>query len=351
MTKIADIAQELGVSTYTVSCALRGVGRTSKETTERVRAVADRLNYRPNEAARSMSTGRFNCVVLLRGTRDHKSTLPTVMLDGIQQTLAQHGIHLALSAMPDEQLTSADVMSKILDTQMCDGILVDYTHDVPEGFDQLLDHHKLPAVWLNRQLPLDAVYPDEYFAGYEITRGLLDRDHRHILYLDMSNPYDTLHDNHFSSREREAGYRKALSEFDAKPVALRSDTLLSFIERPFWLAQRLQQPDTLGATAIITYGDLDILQRVLTFLNGSLKLSQKLGVFADETWRHHDCAVVWKQPTWEVGSAAAELLLNRIEKQHTLLSRAVRGEVHFSPDVNQSLSNASNRFSSEPPVH
>ena len=45
---IKDIARELGVSTSTVSRALRGSYEISPETKRLVMECAERLNYRPN---------------------------------------------------------------------------------------------------------------------------------------------------------------------------------------------------------------------------------------------------------------------------------------------------------------
>jgi DNA-binding LacI/PurR family transcriptional regulator len=55
---IKEIADAAGVSITTVSHALNGKGRLLPETRERVREVAERLNYRPNATARNLVEGR-----------------------------------------------------------------------------------------------------------------------------------------------------------------------------------------------------------------------------------------------------------------------------------------------------
>lgn len=55
---IRDVARAAGVSTTTVSHALSGKGRLPEETRERVRAVAERMGYRPSPIARSLAAGR-----------------------------------------------------------------------------------------------------------------------------------------------------------------------------------------------------------------------------------------------------------------------------------------------------
>lgn len=53
-----DVAREAGVSHQTVSRYLRGEPRMREATRQKVREAVERLDYRPNLAARSMRTGR-----------------------------------------------------------------------------------------------------------------------------------------------------------------------------------------------------------------------------------------------------------------------------------------------------
>ena len=55
---IDDIARELGVSKTTVSRAISGKGRISKETRERVFAFIEEHDYRPNVVARALAQSR-----------------------------------------------------------------------------------------------------------------------------------------------------------------------------------------------------------------------------------------------------------------------------------------------------
>lgn len=55
---MADIAREAGVSVFTVSCALRGRRGVSEATARRVRALAERLGYQMDGAARLLAMRR-----------------------------------------------------------------------------------------------------------------------------------------------------------------------------------------------------------------------------------------------------------------------------------------------------
>ncbi|PYS57914.1 MAG: hypothetical protein DMF76_20870 [Acidobacteria bacterium] len=57
-TTLADIARELGVSKMTVSRAINNHPEISPETRARILEAAQRMNYRPNQFARALTTNR-----------------------------------------------------------------------------------------------------------------------------------------------------------------------------------------------------------------------------------------------------------------------------------------------------
>ena len=57
-TTLADIARELGVSKMTVSRAINNHPEISPETRTRILDAAQRMNYRPNQHARALTTNR-----------------------------------------------------------------------------------------------------------------------------------------------------------------------------------------------------------------------------------------------------------------------------------------------------
>jgi len=63
--RLKDIAQELGVSTVTVSKALRNHPDIAEATKQKILARVKALNYRPNLTARSLVTGRSSLIGLV----------------------------------------------------------------------------------------------------------------------------------------------------------------------------------------------------------------------------------------------------------------------------------------------
>lgn len=65
MTSIHDVAEATGVSTATVSRALRGLPNVSPKTRELVRDAAARLGYVPSPSASGLSGGRHHAVAIV----------------------------------------------------------------------------------------------------------------------------------------------------------------------------------------------------------------------------------------------------------------------------------------------
>ncbi len=60
MVSIKDIAEKAGVSRGTVDRVLHGRGRVSKETEERIRSIAEELEYSPSEAGMALAAHKKN---------------------------------------------------------------------------------------------------------------------------------------------------------------------------------------------------------------------------------------------------------------------------------------------------
>lgn len=71
MATLKDVAKEAGLSVGTVSRVLNNRGYISEETRESVKAAMSRLNYQPNEMARSLSKQTTNTIGLILPSIEH----------------------------------------------------------------------------------------------------------------------------------------------------------------------------------------------------------------------------------------------------------------------------------------
>ena len=96
MTTIKDVAREAGVSVATVSRVFNNSAVVSEETRRVVRDVAERLNYWPNGAARSLITNRTQAIGVM--LPDLFGEFYSEILRGMDWTARKAGLHLLVSS-------------------------------------------------------------------------------------------------------------------------------------------------------------------------------------------------------------------------------------------------------------
>jgi LacI family transcriptional regulator len=109
---IRDVAASAGVSAATVSYVLNGKGGVGAETAERVRAAAAELGYRPNAAARTLTTRRTGLVGIVLGNGCGHAGLTLTffgrVLEAISRSLPEQGYEALLVDPAD-----ADVADRV----------------------------------------------------------------------------------------------------------------------------------------------------------------------------------------------------------------------------------------------
>ncbi|HMO25917.1 MAG TPA: LacI family DNA-binding transcriptional regulator [Tepidisphaeraceae bacterium] len=202
---LREIAEYTGLSKPTVTRVLgRDAHLFSPATRQRVFEAAAKLGYRVNSAAKAMNTGRFGCAALVMGYDTARSDLPIGMMMGMQDELAARDMHLTVTRLPDEKLTSEGLVPKVLRENMADGMMINYTHDIPERMLELIRTHHAPAVWVNTKLDSDCIYADDVGGARLLTETLIQLGHRKIGYIK----YDPA--THHSTTDRREGYTQAM---------------------------------------------------------------------------------------------------------------------------------------------
>ena len=125
MVSIHDVARSSGVSTATVSRALRGLPNVSVSTRERVQDAADALGYVPSPTASALSSGRTGAVAVVVPSLTR--WFYTEVVEGVDATLHQEGydtllVDLAIGPGERERLFSHTLLRKRADAVIALGI-------------------------------------------------------------------------------------------------------------------------------------------------------------------------------------------------------------------------------------
>src|SRR5258706_1122303 len=129
---IKKLAQILSLSTAAVSKALRDSHDISKETKEKVIALATELNYQPNPYASSLRKHKSKTIAII--IPEIANNFFTLAINGIESIAQEKNYHV-LIYLTHEDVNKEIALTKYLHGGRVDGVLIsvssttmDYTH-------------------------------------------------------------------------------------------------------------------------------------------------------------------------------------------------------------------------------
>jgi LacI family transcriptional regulator len=266
-----NIATELGISHMTVSRALKGDPAVADKTRKRVLSAALKMGYRPNASARSMRSGRFGSLGLLAGTVN--SYLPGSLIRGVRDGCAALDLHLQVDSISDDQANDQSYLPRFLQYACVDALMISHTgaHDM---LTELINHQRLPAVWINEMQDTNAVYPDEQQGGRIAAEYLLAMGHKKIAYA-AAHLVD-----HFSTKVRYQGINATLAQAGlpqakmiAAPDAMGNEINQSALPTMVDFLKQADRP-----TAIICRGQADAVCAYAAAMQLGLRVPEDLSI-------------------------------------------------------------------------
>ncbi len=281
---------------------------------KRIRRLAAELGYRPNAAAKAISTGRFSNVGLLMGTFYERSNFTRELLRGIHDALAEEGTHLTLTFLSDEQLADDTCLPKFLREQMVDGLLINYTHGIPPHMREAIAGAALPVVWVNVKRLNDCVYPDDLDAGGRAVRYLVEHGHRRIAFADFVHGPENEFVSHYSALDRREGCAATMRQAGLAPRLLGGRRRLSGPEATRLATAALRDPAP--PTACVCQSPRDAALLHLAASGAGIGVPEGLSLITFGGERLNESLLEWTrlvEPREAAGRAAAEMLLERID--------------------------------------
>lgn len=183
---LADVARAAGVSSTTASLVLSGRARElrlSVDVEERVVHAARELDYRRNIVSVGLRTGRTGTLGFVSDTVA-TSQLAGNMIKGALERAHERGLMLLIGESGGDADDEKRLLASMGDRQV-DGLVV-ASMFTREREDPTPDLH-VPAVLLNAvstgSTPVPTVLPDEWAAGRDAARVLLEAGHRERVHL------------------------------------------------------------------------------------------------------------------------------------------------------------------------
>ena len=132
---ISDVAKLAGVSTATVSHTINNTRYVSSETKEKVYQAIAELGYTPDASARSFRTGKKKTIGFI--VPDISNKFFATMIESVENDLSSRGYHLII-ANTKEDMDREETNIRLLTAGLVDGLLIASTMDDFQRFDQLI---------------------------------------------------------------------------------------------------------------------------------------------------------------------------------------------------------------------
>jgi len=307
VTRIDDVARLAGVSTATVSRALRGLPTVSEVTRVRVLLAAEKLGYTASPSASRLAGGKTGTVAVFvpRITRWFFSTV----VQAAEQTLYQAGYDLLLYNLGGREHARQRLLRTAYLHKRVDAVMLVATPMQTADFPAITDL-ALPGVTVGSGTVVPgwpSVRIDDVEAARTATQHLLGLGHRRIAHLSGDSA-DELANN--TDRDRRRGYREALLA-----AGIRPDPRLD-VEAQFTIGGGQRATEDLlsrgvPATAIFAACDEIAMGAMKALRQAGLRVPQDVSVIGIDD---HDLAGVVglstvAQPAAKQGRLAAGALL------------------------------------------
>ena len=148
---LKDIANEVGVSTALVSYVLNNLkeGRISKEIAQKIREVAQRLNYRPNQIAKSLKTNKTFTIGLI--VADISNPFSSTLARIVEDEANKFNYTVIIGSSDENPQKSLKLIDTLLNRQV-DGLIISPPSDSEEQMREL-QNQDVPFVLLDRYFP------------------------------------------------------------------------------------------------------------------------------------------------------------------------------------------------------
>jgi LacI family transcriptional regulator len=322
---VADVARAAGVSPATAARALGSYGRVGPETRARVRAVAERLGYRPNRVARTMVTGRSLTIGFVSADMENPFFAKTMR--GITDIARPLGYEVVIANSEEDPRLERHAVQALLDHGV-DGLIVAPTELIRASHLSSAVKSGVPVVLLDRAIAgvnADAVMVDNVRAARAGLERLITLGHRRIglvaTGLGAADPLghlegvalDPVHAP--TSAARGVGYLTALraAGLPVRPAWIRSPTYTRQGARDAAcsLLDQEEPPSAIfSVDNLLTLGAFEAIQ------GSGLRFPRDISLlgFDDLEWTTivRPRLSVVAQPAYDLGAAAARRLLDRL---------------------------------------
>jgi LacI family transcriptional regulator, galactose operon repressor len=308
-TTLKDVAREAGVNISTASRALNNAFGIHEDTRKQIIAVAARLDYRPNQVARGLVTGRSNSIGLV--ISDIRNPFFAELARGAEDAAFRAGCDLVLCNSDQD----ADKQMHYFDwlvAKRIDGVIMNSVVPLSPAQQDRLCAAGVPIVLLNvssaaRRSPtwrFSSVVADNLCGGEMAAKYLIGLGHRNVLHIGGPRNHGTFADraNGFLKVFRKSGLPKPRVIFGEHTFAAAYQSAKQALE-----ADR-------RITAIFAGNDVIAFGCMRALMEKGIRVPEDISLLGFDNVEMAQITspplTTIDQPKYETGKAAMEILFN-----------------------------------------
>ncbi len=311
---LKDVASMAGVGLGTASRVLNNSPSVKPATRDKVMSAIDKLNYRPNNVARSLKTNATNSVGILLA--DLKSGFDTEIIRGIEQIAERTNYSLFLTNTNKEKNKVIRCLKNFVEKNV-DGIII-IGGEINEEFYSDIKDFQIPLITISCVTNITpkgkfaSIAIDNEQASFEAVSYLINAGHKNIAMISGEK------DEPNAGIPRINGYKKALEknglEVNEDYIVEGSYTYFSGYDSANVILEFKDRP-----TAIFIASDAMSIGAQKAILEAGLKIPEDIAIIGfdglDFTEFVHPSITTVSQPRYKMGTLAMETLLNFIENE------------------------------------
>jgi len=321
---LKDIANELSVSTAVVSYVLNDkyVGRISEMKAKQIQDMAKKLNYFPNQIAKSLKKDLTLTIGLI--IADISNLFYSNIARHIEDESKKYKYNLIFGSA-DENADKFSELIHVMLSRQVDGIIL----AAPKGTEDTLDYLRnqdVPFVLIDRYFPrmadINTVGINNYQASYAVVE--------HITKNGFKKPaIVTLSTDLFHMQERTSGFKNASMELLGikKPevVEIREELLSEEIEGRMLSLLRD------GVDLVYFSTNKIAMEGLAVLVKHNIKVPDEMGIVCfDEAdaYKIFNTSITFvKQPLQQIGSESVEMLMSLINGNRSAKSIVLETQI------------------------
>lgn len=312
---IKDIAQQLKLSVSTVSRALRNSTEIKPATRQLVRELAAELNYSPNPIALSLKEKKSRIIGVI--VPEIANNFCAATIAGIEDIAYSKGYHVIIF-QSHEKLDREVINTQLLLSRRIEGLIISLSNETNSlGHIHEIIDKGIPVVMFDRvsdEISTHKVVVNDYYGAYKATEHLIQEGYHRIAHLTISRFLSI-------TQKRLNGYTDALKKYDIpfnKEWVAHCSFDSSEIERS--IRRLFSGPDRPNAILASVERLATSCMNVLKEMDLRIPEDVALVGFSDNPINHllSPALTSVRQPTFDIGQKAAELLIELIETSSPL---------------------------------